>query len=840
MDDKSPEPRAGSGNDLAGASAGLTTADTAPALRAERDLRRMLELSGDLLAVAGPDDRYRRVSPAFTRVLGWTEQELLSQPGSFFVHPDDLERTAGELAHLGEGRSSVVFENRYRHRDGSYRWLSWTAASVPEEGLIYAAGRDVTARKRDAQALAGSQTGLAAILEHLPVAVGVLAYDGRLTLSNAPMRALAPGLMPWDGPVQQRAWRAVDGDGQPLPPDEWPGARALRGEAVPDGVELTLAGDDARERCVLVSAVPFRSPDDARCGALLVALDITERKHSAAQVQTQRMFVDAVLDHLEEAVIVCDAEGRLVRFNKAAEDFHGRRASREQAESWGREFFLFQTDGTTPLRTEDVPLARALAGEHVRGAELVIAPPDGPSRLVQASGRRLVDDEGTVMGAFITLQDLTDRRQAELLLAHQALHDPLTALPNRRLLLDRAAQALHRARRSGRRPALLFCDLDRFKVVNDSLGHDIGDLVLTQVAQRLQAVVRPQDTVARIGGDEFVVLCDDVADISEAALIGERIEAVFSEPFHLGPGRGTCRVSSSIGVALAEPDDRPDDLLRKSDQAMYHGKALGRGGRHLFDERLGRRADARLRAETELRAAISQDRLALRYQPIVDLASGEIVACEALVRFIDADGDLVPPAQFLSVAENTGLIVEVGRWVVEQVRGPARERLTVALHLPISVNLSARQLADANLVEALTSAAAGAGGLNLEITESVLMDVDVPVVGLLERLKASGHVLGLDDFGTGYSSLTYLRQFPVDFVKIDRSFVAGMGRNRDDTAIVTAVIGLAHALELICVAEGVESAEQLQLLRELGCDQAQGYHLSRPVDLAAVEALLKP
>jgi diguanylate cyclase (GGDEF)-like protein len=428
-----------------------------------------------------------------------------------------------------------------------------------------------------------------------------------------------------------------------------------------------------------------------------------------------------------------------------------------------------------------------------------------------------------------------ERKEFEDRLAHQSLHDPLTGLPNRTLFLDRLAQAIARCRRTHAPVAVLFFDLDRFKVVNDSLGHDAGDELLDAVARRLEAVVRPGDTVARFGGDEFTVLCEDLPGDEaheRAQEIARRLSAAITAPVMLHSGETF--LNSSIGIALATTgDERPEDLLRDADAAMNHAKGLGSGSVEVFDDALRERALARHATETALHQAMQRSEFCLFFQPIVDLGEGRCVGAEALVRWQHPERGLVPPTEFIDLAEETGLIVELGAWVLEEAaRQSARWQLENDEPFVVSVNLSARQLAQPDLAErvaaALDRTGAAAGNLCIEITESVLMDDADATIAAIERLRSLGLRLSIDDFGTGYSSLGYLKRFPADIVKIDRSFVDGLGSNNGDTAIVSAVIGLAHALGMRAVAEGVERAEQLEALVDLACDEAQGYFFAPP------------
>jgi diguanylate cyclase (GGDEF)-like protein len=436
-----------------------------------------------------------------------------------------------------------------------------------------------------------------------------------------------------------------------------------------------------------------------------------------------------------------------------------------------------------------------------------------------------------------------ERRRAEAHLSHQATHDPLTELPNRTLFVDRVEQAVARAERSERPVAVLFLDLDRFKVVNDSLGHRAGDELLVAAAQRLRAVVRPADTVARFGGDEFVVLCEDVDEARVAVDVARRVVAALEEPFVLG-GREVF-VSASVGICMAtDSRSTPDDLLRNADTAMFRAK--GRGGARvaMFDDAMQAWAEGRFETEVALRRAVERGELRVHYQPVVHLDSADIVALEALVRWDRPGVGLVTPSEFIPIAEETGLIVPLGTWVLEEAcrQVAAWQDLGPRGTLGVTVNMSGRQLVQPDVVEVVRTALARAqldpGLLTLEITESVLLDDDAHAIDVLGALKDLGVRLAIDDFGTGYSSLTYLRHFPFDVVKVDQSFVHNLGTNVEDSTIVAAVIALSKALGLRVVAEGIETAEHLAALLNLDCDYAQGYFFSRPMPADVTEALL--
>jgi diguanylate cyclase (GGDEF)-like protein len=385
---------------------------------------------------------------------------------------------------------------------------------------------------------------------------------------------------------------------------------------------------------------------------------------------------------------------------------------------------------------------------------------------------------------------------------------------------------------------VLFLDCDHFKVVNDSLGHAAGDALLIAVAQRLAGVLRPGDTVARFGGDEFVIICDRLEHAADAELVARRTLAELGRPFALNGADHVMSASIGISLAIGAPRD-PEDLLREADAAMYRAKEKGRGRYELYDELMHALALARLRTETELRLALRRDELRLHYQPIVDVRDGRIVSLEALVRWDHPERGLVGPGEFIPVAEDTGVIVALGEWVLHEACRALAEWQVTYPELRLGVNLSARQVAHPAIVDTVAAALRGSGvdpaTLVLEITESVLMADPESSAQTLTELKALGLQIALDDFGTGYSSLAYLRRFPIDIIKIDREFVAEL---ESDRVIVEAVLGMGRNMGLHVVAEGVETAEQEAALAGMGCELAQGFFFSRPQPEAAIAALL--
>lgn len=469
---------------------------------------------------------------------------------------------------------------------------------------------------------------------------------------------------------------------------------------------------------------------------------------------------------------------------------------------------------------------------------------DGTLRWMLCRGLVVRDAHGKASRMAGSQTDITQGKVA----------DALTGLPNRTLFVDRLARSVERAkRRKGSLFAVLFLDLDRFKVVNDSLGHMIGDQLLIAIARRLESCLRAGDTVARLGsdrllarlgGDEFTILLDDIRDVSEATRVADRIQKELMFPFNLG-GHDVF-TTASIGIALSATGyERPEDLLRDADTAMYRAKALGKARCEIFDTVMHARAVARLQLETDLRRAVERQELQNHYQPIVSLQTGTIAGFEALVRWKNPRRGLILPSEFIPVAEETGLILSIGPWVLLeaccqlsrwQMQRPDSPQLTV------SVNLSGKQFMQPDLVEQtaqiLRKANLDPRSVKLEITESVIMENTESVTAMLMQLRALNIQLGIDDFGTGYSSLSYLHRFPIDTLKIDRSFVSRMGVERENAAIVRTIVSLAHNLGMNVIAEGVETKEQLAQLRALGCEYAQGDFFSRPLDGEAATALI--
>jgi diguanylate cyclase (GGDEF)-like protein/PAS domain S-box-containing protein len=470
---------------------------------------------------------------------------------------------------------------------------------------------------------------------------------------------------------------------------------------------------------------------------------------------------------------------------------------------------------------------------------------DGRTVWVRDEAVLVKDETGRPLYWQGVMIDVTERKVLERRLRHQALHDPLTDLPNRTLLMDRIGQALVRAERRGTKVAVLFMDLDNFKHVNDSLGHEVGDHLLVEVAERLRECLRAEDTIARLGGDEFIILLEDLEGEQEATAVASQVAQVLRPPILLD--NQEIFVTTSIGIAIGTSrEDRPEVLLREADVAMYRAKAGGKDHYTVYRPEMGQLSSQRLTLEGDLRRALEREEFVLYYQPKVLVETGKIFAFEALTRWEHPERGLLHPADFIPLAEETQLIIPIGRWVLEQACCQVREwqkRYPADQPLAVNVNLSARQFYDPDLVEqvagVLEETALDASSLVLEITEGTTMQEAVSTTATLAALRGLGVRLAIDDFGTGYSSLSYLKRFPVDVIKIDRSIVEGLGQDRADSAIVSATITLAHALGLEVVAEGVETGEEAVELQTLGCNFGQGYYWATPLPARETGALLE-
>ena len=579
-----------------------------------------------------------------------------------------------------------------------------------------------------------------------------------------------------------------------------------------------------REFPVLVSDTPVLGPDGGLRAIIGVSTDITERKRAEDEMRRYSAIVESTGD----AVFGVSLTGEITDWNPAAERLYGY----SQEEAVGRHKSML----APPNRHDEVAsvLAAAARGETTHGLDTVRQHKSGASIEVSLTVSPVRDVAGRVAACSVIARDISERLAMQREIEHKALHDTLTGLPNRALARDRLNQSLARAARDQTPVSVMFLDLDHFKTINDGAGHSVGDLVLLEVARRLAAAIRPVDSVARFGGDEFVVVCEG-ADETTAQDVAARILAALAEPIVVDDR--TLYITGSIGIASAPPLDA-EELLSHADEAMYVAKARGRARAQVFDSAMAAVAHEQLVLSNELRHALEQDELQVHYQPIVDLESAQLVGVEALCRWQHPTLGWVPPDRFVQLAEETGLIASLDRWMLRRATRDARtliDRNVLGPNARVSVNISARNVGDCGLEAAVRESVADAeipyGHLALEVTETGVMadpDSAIRVLGSLQKL---GVKVQLDDFGTGYSSLAYLRRLPVSTLKIDRSFVNDMIDEPDALAIVVAIVDLARSVHLSTIAEGIETQEQLAILRRIGCGSGQGYLWSPAVPL---------
>jgi diguanylate cyclase (GGDEF)-like protein len=601
---------------------------------------------------------------------------------------------------------------------------------------------------------------------------------------------------------KRRDVRVIDGDVWVLLPLLEPAAEAGPARALGTwGIAFANWKDD--ERVDLLSSIA------TQCALAIDRIALHDQQiQLARQLEVERLTLRITLDNLAEGVMACDPLGRVTVVNDAVR----------------------QLPGSEQIATD--ALSDLLAGWPVEDREERTS----ADRILLLRGRRLQAEGQDVLGAVVALHDVTERRRFERELAFRGAHDPLTGLANRVLLQDRLERAVALRHRDDAASAVLLLDLDRFKVVNDSLGHIAGDALLVEVAARLAGCVREVDLLARLGGDEFVFILD--GGLPAARRVWQRVRDALAQPMELGDWSDAVVMAASAGVVVVGPDDRPDDLLRKADQAMYWAKQHDAGNLTVFDSGMADRAQRRLHVEQEIRSGLDAERLTIVWQPIIDLGTGALSGAEALVRLRRTDGSLLAPDDFLDVAEESGLMTAVGEQVLASVLADLRSFSTAGLPPMLThVNLSASELASTVMPDAVLAVAArlhkeGLGVLSVELTESALLGLGPALDEVLARFRSAGVRLAVDDFGTGWSSLTYLRRLPLDCVKIDRSFVEGVADHEGDRQIVSAVAGLAHALSLESVAEGVEVLDQLKTVRDLGCSHAQGFLFGRPMPRA--------
>ncbi len=709
-----------------------------------------------------------------------------------------------------------------------------TAVAARQAAASTSEAASLTARLRVLEALQDSEELFAETFERAPIGMLLvsLAPDdaGSVLRANTALATLTGRAAQDLVGMQAQSLFPVD----TLPTDTLARPPGGNGTGVTEA-RWTVPGSG--ERWVEVTGHRHTTRAGRRPFALYQVQDVTRRRRTEEVVRRRRTRLRVAFEQAGTGMVFVDLAGQVGRANPAMARFLGL----PQEQLLGESLVMF-------LAEADRPALRAAIAGLVAGdvdsyqGEHCFSRPGATPTWGLLTGSLVTDADGRADYLVFQAQNVTDRLDAENRLAHQALHDDLTGLPNRILLYDHLEQARARSRRDGSKLAVLFLDLDDFKDVNDSLGHAAGDEVLVEVAARVTSCLRESDTAARLGGDEFVLVCSDLADPADSALVAARLDAALATPFFVA---GTAlRVSASIGIAVDDGTLAGPDLLRNADTAMYRAKAHGKDRHEVFVPAMLARAVRHLSVASELQVAVEQDQLRLHYQAIYEPRTRRLVGVEALLRWEHPSRGLLHPADFLDVAERRRLMVPIGNWVLcAALPQAARWVASYGERAPrVWINVSGEQLGDGLLPQAasalLSTAGVSADKIGLEITERQLIGRGESVRDDLLALRELGVRLAVDDFGTGFASLEYLRRFPLDEIKIDQSFVGGLGTDRTDTAITTSIVALGRSLDLDVVAEGVETQGQYDRLLDLGCDLVQGYLLQRPADAGAIDLLL--
>lgn len=820
-------------------------ADEVALRQTERRFAALVEHSSDMVAVLDALGHVIYASPAVTRVLGWpsgipSTADRVSINAFDFLHPDDRQRILESMADADTGEYDNRREFRLRRADKTWCWVEAVGTDRlgdPAVRGVVINARDISERKAAEDTLRASQERFRSLVQHASEFVLIYSADSRIAYASPAVGRFVGG----------DASRLVGTDQSDLlhPDDRDRFVAGLRGLAESGGRTgsflARLRRHDGEYRSLEVVATNLLD-NPSVAGVVVNARDVTDRLQAEGALRESEERFRSAFEFAPIGMALAEQSGRIVRCNEALAHMLGRSA----ADITG----LTIRDITHPddWADNDDRIHRLYAGE-LRGYQLEkrYLHADGHPIWVSVSVSAVRDANGVTQYMIGQIEDITERKAIGERLVHQAIHDPLTGLPNRLLFMDRLRDLMGRTHRRRHRVAVLFVDLDHFKVINDSLGHEAGDQLLLAVGHRLRRMLRPTDTVARFGGDEFTILCPDVDDPESVTRLAERVLEEIARPVWLVDGEVFATASIGIACSMQRPDapESPETLVRDADAAMYRAKELGRRRVEFFDQRLRARTVEHLHIGNDLHRALERSEFELHYQPILELETGRVSGFEALCRWRHPDRGLTGPVDFIGLAEETGLIVPLGAWVLQtacsQLAAWQAEQPDEDHPLTVSANVSPRQLAEPSfpgqIRDVIRRSGIRPGSLWLELTETALMHDTESATSTLRALRGLGVHLAVDDFGTGYSSLTHLKRFPIEALKIDQSFIRGLNRDPEDAAIVTAVVSLGHALGLTSTAEGVETPEQLADLRVLGCEYAQGNLFAEPMPGSMVSEL---
>jgi len=796
----------------------------------------LIDRAADAAFWADADSRFFYANEAACASLEYSREELLSLRVRDILRPEDANLFE-EIVRAVHARGPVTFETVHVTRSGRQLPVEVTLNCLKfnDRELFCAFARDITERTVVEQALRESEERYRSLFDGVPIGLYRTTPEGRMLDANA---ALVETL----GFPSREALLEQDVNVLYVDPEvrhDWQRELAAEGEV--RTFEAQLRRYDGRVIWARFSLHAFRDEEKRILRYEGALEDVTDRKQAEAALRSSEERFRALVQNASDLIAILEENGS-IRYESPS---HQRVLGHRPEDFVGKIFLDLLHPQDRPLVGNALRCLVEQSGEIVT-LEYRRRHRDGEWRFVESTASNLLGHPA-VAGIVLNSHDVTDRRQAEERLLYETLHDELTGLPNRVLFMDRLKQSMERSRREPDRiTVVLFLDVDRFKIVNDSLGHLVGDQLLVQIAGSLLSVLRPTDTIARMGGDEFALLLEGVRAVTDAEEVAVRIHQRLSAPINLHGHE--IFLSASIGIAVHTPEyERAEDLLRDADTAMYRAKSQGPAGHVVFNRGMHQFVMARLQLETDLRRAVERGQLEVYYQPVVDLRTGLVTSLEALLRWVHPRHGVIFPDEFLSVAEETGLIVQMGRYVLEESCRKVRElQLRYEEHgrLKLSVNLSNKQFFQADLFEQVRHALAESGldpsCLGLEITEGVIIQHAESATTRFSRLKSLGIQLSMDDFGKGYSSLNYLHRFPMDILKIDRSFVSRIEEGSGNLAILEAIVTLAHQLGMEVVAEGIQTAAQVKKIRALGCEYGQGFLFSKPLSADQIDDLLAP
>ena len=812
-------------------------------LRSEEKYRNILETIEEGYFETNLRGDFIFVNDALSSLLGYIGDELMGLNYKQYTDDANASKIFKVFAEVFESNRPVRLSKwEIIRRDGERRMHESSVSPMRNEkgkpigfrGIV----RDITDLQRSEKDLQESQQLVRLMIDALPQAIwwkdsqGVYKGANRFIAEAAGfesperMVGLTDYDMPWTREEAEQ-YRAVD-------------RRVMQtGVAELDFIETQLQ-HDGKIAVVTTNKVPMRNAAGEIVGVLGTFADITDQRRAVAALCESEYKLRTLLESMREGILQVDNDDVIVFVNECFCEMVGYNSDELMKTSWTR--LIFDGDGRRLVEQVNVRRRDGISDSY----EICLRKKSGKPLWTLVGGAPILDAEGTITGSMGVFTDITTRKRAEEQLLHDALHDGLTGLANRTLFIDHLQTTIERTRRNRKEIfAVLFLDFDRFKVVNDSLGHAEGDNLLKQIARRLESSLRAGDVVARLGGDEFTILINRVGEPAVVLRVAERIQANLQKPFEIG-GSSKVFMSASIGIALSTTGhEKAEDMVRDADIAMYRAKAKGKAQHQVFDRAMHEQASKQLRLETEMRQALEREEFLLHYQPILNLDKERLVGFEALVRWKHPVRGMIPPFEFIPASEETGLILPLGKWILEESCRQLcqwQEKNPLAEPLTISVNLSSKQFLQPDLAQqvaaALEKTKLNPLRLKLEITESHIMENSDIAADTLNSLRDLGVELSLDDFGTGYSSLSYLHRLPVSYLKIDRSFVNRMIGSEENSEIVHTIIKLAQNLKKKVVAEGIETAEQLAQLKILNCEFGQGYFFAAPMGKQAAEDYL--